>query len=510
MRYGDIIVGICCIILFAQVEACDKFIPISHTEKTCTNDKCQIRTTEELFISPTDKLICIVASEKDRIIAKIRVEIDYAFMTCERGPTYYTYNSSVEIGYAKKCYGNSLCDDKRCDNVDENTKLDDFGKVNNMLGISKCVTSSGGWNSLCWSFKSACLFYRIGAKKNNDKLFEVFECEHWTKEIVISITVESENENQNEAFKSNYLLKEGEKDLILDPIQRAIGTVELISIEEGTPVKAMRGKFVKNGPHVSTVIADGTFKTPLVCDENEKCQFENTCECEIGSDQPFCKCDNYDLFSLTKDGLPMITPHYHLVLTKNNDPAIKHFHPRAHIQIELNSTFDMTTTFNNESCEITDYTQVRGCYNCYEAATFNITCKAKVRSSALISCNNREFIDRITCDTKGYANIIRKRFNTSVVSQTCLISCGKRKKAIEITGSLHYQPPDIIKKLYSTKNDNFAEKHIELHFQRPDFLQYIKTFTANIRNIVGTTVLIAIILFILFKFIIPYIVKLVR
>ena len=509
VKYGNIVIGICCIITLTQVESCDKFIPISHNEKTCVKDNCTITTAQELFISPMDKLICLVASDKNRIIAKITVEVDYAFKRCEKGPISYTFNSSIEIGHTKKCYGNSLCDANRCSNINKDTKIDEFGKTNEMIGESKCVTSSGGWNSGCWSFKEACLFYRIGVKKNDDKRFEVFECEHWSNEIVINVKVETGDMSKEETETHKYLLKEGEKDSILDFKHRTVGTVELISVEEGTPVNALKGKFVQDGTHISTVLTEGNFKPPLVCDEKSKCVFENTCECEIGNSQPFCECKNYDLFSLTQNGLPMITPHYHLILAEDNSPALKHFHPRAHIQIELSNTFDMSTNFNNETCEVTDYSKVTGCYNCYAAASFNISCKSKVRSSAMISCNNKEFIDRITCDEDGHVNQIRKRFNSSQVSQTCIISCGKKKKVIEITGTLFYQPPDIVRKLYAN-NSNYADNHLELHFLMPDFLNHMKIFMSNLTTIIGTTVIVGLILFLIFKYILPYVVKLVR
>ena len=97
-RIGSMILIMC---LIGQAVACDKVIPISHNEDVCENNNCKMKTIEDIFTSPLQKEICIVVGAKDRIIAKIHIEIEHSYKRCEKGPIMYTYNTTSEVTCTK-------------------------------------------------------------------------------------------------------------------------------------------------------------------------------------------------------------------------------------------------------------------------------------------------------------------------------------------------------------------------------------------------------------------------
>lgn len=506
-KYGNLIVIFC---LIVGGDCCDRIIPITHTEKTCTEKKCIVETEIDIFTSPLEKVICITAATNDRILTKISIEMEYQYRVCEKFTSSYTYNTSIEVAYKKKCYKNGLCKSERCNNVNADTKIEEFGKTNEIPGITYCVTSDGGWIEGCWSFKDACLFYRTGARRNNEKRFEIFECDSWTNGIAFAMTVESGNKEGNTTEPLKYLMYEGEKEKIINSSGQVIGNIEVITIEEPVAIKPMSGKFIREGKNLGTVIDGNGLKVPLICDEKDNCKYEERCECLIGASEPNCRCEEHDLFKLTKDeGLPLISQHFHIVKVEKDMPAIKFFHPRVHIQIQLATKYEISEEYSNATCEITDYTQVKGCYNCLKTAGFDVTCRSKERSSALITCNNRNFLDRLSCGKDGVANHLRKRFNTSLVKETCIISCGKKKKVIELTGVLHYEVPETMKDVFfGTKGE--TDQSVEVNTHWPDWAVHIGLFIESIVEIVGTVVSLAVIAWIMLNYVIPCVAKLVR
>ena len=269
--------------------------------------------------------------------------------------------------------------------------MDEFGSLNDLPGWTCCATSDGGWWNGCWNWKDACLFYRTAVRKNNEKRFYLYECDSWTNELALSVTVEIGLDKKKEAVTTKYLLKEGESDMLFDGEYSRIGRIEVVSVEEGSGIRAMRSKFIQNDHRIGTMIREIELKIPLTCDDKNNCTYRDVCDCKIGASEPSCRCENFDYFKMTENGLPIIKHHYQLLKTDDNTPAIKYYHPRTHLQIELERIYDISAKFNNVTCEISDYTPVRGCYNCERTANFNVTCKSKVKAPALLTCNNRQF-----------------------------------------------------------------------------------------------------------------------
>ena len=494
--------------LFSLGNCCDRFIPISHDEKTCTNNVCKIATTNELFLSPRQKSICLTAATKEHVVAKIEVNILYSVKVCKKGVITYAYNSTSGVSYAKKCHAENVCNDYLCQATRPNTKIPDIGPDNELLGKSYCTSSCGGWFCGCLSFAEGCMFYRTTAKKNNDHRFQLYSCDQWSHELAISVTVESGAYSKLKKSTHKYLMREGESDMILDERNRSIGNLTLISSEESYGYDMSKFRFIQSGTKVG-LRSSTEEDIPLQCDEKDDCSFIDTCKCTGGSSSPNCDCKNLDLFKATSDGLPIIKENYQLLVLDGTVPALKFWNTRNHLQITFQTTYSIATEITSQSCEILDYGNLHGCYNCEEAAQFSVTCKSMNESSAIISCSNREFFERLVCNQTGYENIIYRSFNRSSIHELCQVRCGGKVKHLEIEGNLHFVPPPNLESLFQigTKQEDKSKKSF---WTMPDFVIHGIVVFKNIIYLVGSSVLVVVLVWILLRYILPLIIRAAR
>ncbi|CAB3404684.1 unnamed protein product [Caenorhabditis bovis] len=191
----SMMIGIVCIIIVVPgVYSCDKIIPISHTEAECVNNLCRVRSIQDIFVHPLVNTVCIQIMNKDQIITKMSVKIDYAVRKCIKGHVTLTRNSTIVTQSQKRCGGNAMCKGTKCEKVHKDTYIPDLGEANKYPGHSHCADSCGGWGCGCLSLTAACLFYRNYAIPTSDEVVEIYKCENWSKQIAVTIEV-------NERFK---------------------------------------------------------------------------------------------------------------------------------------------------------------------------------------------------------------------------------------------------------------------------------------------------------------------
>ncbi|PIC28056.1 hypothetical protein B9Z55_020098 [Caenorhabditis nigoni] len=145
-------------------------------------------------------------------------------------------------------------------------------------------------------------------------------------------------------------------------------------------------------------------------------------QCTPAGDEANCQCNEVDLYKILehKDHkLPIITEKYQLAVTKDKTPVLRMKHNQVHLRVNFNQKYDIAVTKSEVDCEISEYSEFKGCYNCNQGAVQKITCKANKETHAKLSCNNTEFIDILTCNEKGFENEIHRKFEETNPVDTC-------------------------------------------------------------------------------------------
>ncbi|PIC23994.1 hypothetical protein B9Z55_017494 [Caenorhabditis nigoni] len=253
------------------------------------------------------------------------------------------------------------------------------------------------------------------AAPNTEDIFEKFKCEEWGHQLVVSTSVVTNGEETRE----EHILAEGEIETMM--ITGGQVSIELTGIGDESGLAVMGKSFLQKEEQIS-LASEAVEELALECNEELKCKYRETCNCNPGGDEANCQCSEVDLYKILEHKdykLPIITEKYQLAVTKDKTPVLRMKHNKVHLRVNFNQKYNIAVTKSEVDCEISEYSEFKGCYHCNQGAVQKIICKASKETHAKLSCNNTEFIDILTCNEKGFENEIYRKFEETNPVDTC-------------------------------------------------------------------------------------------
>jgi hypothetical protein len=289
------------------------------------------------------------------------------------------------------------------------------------------------------------VFYRTYARPTSATVYEVFNCPSW--DLAAAVTVQSTWNNVTRHEK-----------LILYPgvpkSSTSLANTIFTLIGTSTAELPIHGNyFVSNFDQIATtsVISPpggpqpgsvGDLQCPTKNDAHSfNCVFsDNACVCTSTGTSANCNCNSKggiealfksrSILPITMEGMSLRTENDNVVTKITNAASLQ-------MQVTIRG-LTLVRRHDNVRCDVST-SNLNGCYSCQEGATFTATCNSTIKSAtALIQCSNRVF--HLACTRSGTSTNVTQQFQTSVVNETCSVTCGQEQSTVHLRGFLKFKP----------------------------------------------------------------------
>ncbi|VDL69537.1 unnamed protein product [Nippostrongylus brasiliensis] len=402
-------------------------------KKTCVSE-----TTEILKINNYHKEACLRLLNNQSLVRELRVTWDGLRLTCGKQSLLFTRDTEQKVMDSKRCSHSGSCVEGKCKDINSSSQLPELAGSNHYPGITYCAESCGGPGCGCFYLSSGCLFYRIYSVPRNEKVFEIFNCEHWQEEVQLTIA----------SIQGDLKTQHQERISLRPTIPKRVGNMRItLSSITIPPTPTLAAKFITDGKNIALWTEER--EPTLQCDTHEaarslNCSVVPNCDCQPAENSVKCSCSDVDITDIfersVENRFPIRRPWITFVPAKNDKTSVEATIPRsttAEILIHLKEEFEKTATTVSESICKVENSIAKGCYSCPQGAEAEVSCTTDgANTMATIRCADLYFT--IPCDKKGVRSILRFSHDRARVHKQCAASCGTTEKTFEITGILQW------------------------------------------------------------------------
>ncbi len=102
---------------------------------------------------------------------------------------------------SKRCPNAGSCKGTICEDIKHDSVIKELeGIPYEHPGFSYCRDSCGCFACGCFLCAEGCLFYRVFAVPSSPTVFEVYDCPLWQDQVIVTVTLHTQNESQAETL----------------------------------------------------------------------------------------------------------------------------------------------------------------------------------------------------------------------------------------------------------------------------------------------------------------------
>ncbi|CAI4220963.1 unnamed protein product [Auanema sp. JU1783] len=448
-----------------NIEACDDAHIVHTTSFKCVNlTNCYQEYDNQMILSKGTHKACISMKFKNTTVGIIEIEKSRTEYRCIKNLKYFTRQTRPKITTIRRCSSFGSCDNT-CMTINPRTKIPEFKEHQEGPFQIGCQNSCGFLACGCITWSDSCTFYLIEHIASSDEIYEAFVCDLWEPIVHLKII-------------ANIFNQKTEMNLTLKPYEKYTHPFFNMSIISQINIQsALHNKLflVSN----QTSFSVDRHETPTVSCESEhqavhnfsQCSVSKFCHCNVNKDyEVACDCPSPEIYRL-ENQLPLNVEEMSI---EQSDKQIKLYPKNDETTIALDSAILMNPSsfYFDYPCKA-DVIEVTGCYSCLKGASVKIECLTSIKSNVLLVCSSQTF--SITCSPSAEINTIILHWETSILSESCYLTCSGERKELKIRGNLHWKP-DIPYPSWVNKNDHTRQ-------MRPDYTPLWEVILSNWKHV---------------------------
>ncbi|KAK0420526.1 hypothetical protein QR680_014739 [Steinernema hermaphroditum] len=436
----------------------------SHECRTKANGQSECTFTEATLLSlvPYASPSCIMLMDHEKnILATLHVSIDSLYLECQRKSEYFTRDFTHHVHSGKRCFSAGSCTQDKCLTTRTNDMIPELdGIANDSPGHTHCTPSCGSVFCGCWYDEKGCLFYRVYARPESDKIYEVFTCPLWKPKAQITLRLDYESGEPSEehvfTMSPGHSARWNHLTATLSSMSASLlpGLMNAVFITDSEVTGTLR---TATDPLLTQSFSELRCATKDMARRFNCSLSPGACDCSHEGYKVVCKCQPNPLAARLEDPKHQIPQHIGDAFLQGHGESLRaHLKENGAVQLQLNVE-KLTTSkrIDDNQCTI-EHIATEGCYSCATAAEFRAICFTDFGTArARITCEGNQVY--IPCSANGSTSLTKMHFDRRNIDITCSVTCPKGTSTFTLRTILAYLPAEEVSEIIEVTSSQIQE-----------------------------------------------------
>lgn len=430
------------VVAFSCSEVATLTAPTNNCQETDDGQlNCQIHASTLITLRPTTQEACLqIVNENQTHVAVFVIQPKKLRLTGHTNTIMFSRQTEMKTSHARRCDRGtgSQCFGKFCEEVGDNTKLDDLpDEARSAVGYSRCHRSCGcAWcdkdgENGCFLCSAGCLFYRFYSTPTNNDIFRIFQTPIYEPTLEVSVIMPNGSSIQS----------------ALSPaLPKTFDYLNItLTVSDIPPLPILAHTFIENVNQQTYAILPNTvdLSIHLHCNTAEMaqkfdCSFPaKTCTCSPSEYKPNCVCSTVDWLAVIQDHslkLPLDLGNGASLNFHNSSIQLDtQFPSQLHISIQADQVNLIT---HLSSCTI-EFINVTGCLDCETPPSAWFDCHTNFGTTTVQFECNTLILDPIPCHNQSSTYSTKVQSINAKIDENCIANCPANSIDLQISGQLN-------------------------------------------------------------------------